>query len=270
MLHPNLTARLLGGALLALAALPAAQAHNFWLRPSTTVLSAPAWITVDAAVSNDLFYFNHVPLNLDNLTVSGPAGAPVAVENLHRGKLRQVFDLNLTDKGTYRLAVVNSGISASWKEGDKPKRWRGKAEEFAANVPADAAELKVAQQQSRLESFVTVGAPTAVTPGGSGLEMQPLTHPNDLVAGEPAVFRFLIDGQPAAGLAVTLVRGDTRYRNQLEEIKAVADAKGEISVSFPSAGLYWLDADAEDSKTSLPQAKIRRLGYVATLEVLPQ
>ena len=50
MLHPNLTARLLGGALLALAALPAAQAHNFWLRPSTTVLSAPAWITASGLV----------------------------------------------------------------------------------------------------------------------------------------------------------------------------------------------------------------------------
>lgn len=36
-----------------------AQAHNVWLLPSTTVLSKSEWITVDAAVSNDLFFFNH-------------------------------------------------------------------------------------------------------------------------------------------------------------------------------------------------------------------
>ena len=54
-----------------LAALPVtALAHKAWLLPSQTVLAGEApWITVDAAVSNDLFYFNHVPLRLDNLTI---------------------------------------------------------------------------------------------------------------------------------------------------------------------------------------------------------
>ena len=35
-----------------------AQAHRTWLLPSATVLSGKApWVTVDAAVSKDLFYF---------------------------------------------------------------------------------------------------------------------------------------------------------------------------------------------------------------------
>ena len=61
--------------LLALAALAplAAHAHHQWLLPSATVLSGnDPWVTVDAAVSNDLFYFEHVPLRLDNLVVGGP------------------------------------------------------------------------------------------------------------------------------------------------------------------------------------------------------
>jgi hypothetical protein len=33
--------------------------------------------------------------------------------------------------------------------------------------------------------------------------------------------------------------------------------------------MYWLDADVKDNKTSVPQAKERRLAYVATLEVMP-
>jgi hypothetical protein len=46
------------------AALPfSALAHKAWLLPSQTVIAGNApWITVDGAVSNDLFYFNHVPL----------------------------------------------------------------------------------------------------------------------------------------------------------------------------------------------------------------
>jgi hypothetical protein len=34
--------------------------------------------------------------------------------------------------------------------------------------------------------------------------------------------------------------------------------------------MYWLDASTEDDNVSMPRAKQRRLGYVATLEVLPQ
>src|SRR5690606_27185828 len=40
-----------------------AEAHRVWMLPSATVLSGnEAWVTVDGAVSNDLFYFEHVPL----------------------------------------------------------------------------------------------------------------------------------------------------------------------------------------------------------------
>ena len=41
-------------------------------------------------------------------------------------------------------------------------------------------------------------------------------------------------------------------------------------MTWPEAGMYWLEATAEDKKTTVPQAKQRRLSYVATLEVLPQ
>lgn len=124
----------------------------------------------------------------------------------------------------------------------------------------------------RVETFVTNGSPndTALKPVGEGIELVPVTHPNDLVAGEQAKFKLQIDGKPAVGLEVEIVRGGTRYRNAQEEIKAKTDANGEFSVAWPEAGMYWLETVSEDTNTSLPQAKQRRLSYVATLEVLPQ
>ena len=75
---------------------------------------------------------------------------------------------------------------------------------------------------------------------------------------------------PAAGLEFEITRGGTRYRNAQEEIKVTTDANGEFSVTWPEAGMYWLETGTQDDRTTVPQAKQRRLSYVATLEVLPQ
>ncbi|MFT4251420.1 MAG: DUF4198 domain-containing protein, partial [Caulobacter sp.] len=72
----NIRKRLLAltAATAALAALPlAAHAHRGWLVPSATVLSGDgAWVTVDAAVSNELFYPDHRPMRLDAVVITTP------------------------------------------------------------------------------------------------------------------------------------------------------------------------------------------------------
>ncbi len=54
------------------------------------------------------------------------------------------------------------------------------------------------------------------------------------------------------------------------EIDVTSDADGAFNVTWPSAGRYWLEVTSTDDKTSIPQAKQRRLSYIATFEVLPQ
>ena len=258
---------------LALLAASAANAHKAWVLPSATVLSGETpWITVDAAVSNDLFYFNHVPLRLENLVIVAPDGSRVAAENAHTGKYRSVFDLSLPQTGTYRIAIINAGLFASWEENGEAKRWRGSAQAFATEVPKDAAKLQVTQAAGRIETFVTNGAPStaALKPTGAGLELVPITHPNDLFAGETASFQLLIDGQPAKALAVEIVAGGTRYRDAQQEIKATTGDDGKFEVTWPAAGMYWVEAALQDDKASTPPAQSRRASYVATLEVLPQ
>ncbi|TDF64360.1 DUF4198 domain-containing protein [Cupriavidus sp. L7L] len=262
-------------AVLALAALAplAAHAHRQWLLPSATVLSGnDSWVTVDAAVSNDLFYFEHVPLRLDNLQVTAPDGSAVKAENAATGKYRSTFDVHLTQPGTYRVAVVNQGLFASYKVDGQAKRWRGSAENFAREVPANAQELTVTQAEGRVESFVTAGKPSdkGLRTTGRGLELAPITHPNDLVAGDTASFRLLLDGKPAANLKVEVVPGGIRYRDKLQELSVTTDADGKFSVKWPAPGMYWMEAEVRDDKATFKQAKSRRATYAVTLEVLPQ
>lgn len=265
--------RTLAFALLTLTAVPMlSHAHKTWLLPSATVSTVDQWVTVDAAVSNDLFYFNHVPLRLDALVIATPDGEKAQRQNASTGKYRSTFDVHLAQAGTYKLALINEGVFASYEENGAPKRWRGSVERFAAEVPADAAKLQVSQSQGRIETFVTAGAPTkrVFEPTNRGLELVPVTHPNDLYAGEAATFRFLLDGEPAVQLPVVIVAGGTRYRDSQDEIALTSDAQGAVSVTWPAPGMYWLEATLQDDATSIPQAKQRRVSYVATFEVLPQ
>jgi hypothetical protein len=59
-----------------------AAAHRAWMLPSSTVLSGgDAWVALDAAISNDLFVFEHMPMRLNGLVVTGPDGTAVTPEN---------------------------------------------------------------------------------------------------------------------------------------------------------------------------------------------
>lgn len=260
-------------ALALIAALPlSAQAHKTWLLPSDTVLSSEkAVITVDAAVSNDLYYFNHVPLRLDALNVTAPDGSAISPQNPHTGRLRSVFDLELSTPGTYRIALANSGLFASWEQGGEPKRWRGRAEDFASQVPQQADKLQVTQAQNRVETFVTLGRPSRenIAPAPQGLSLEFVGHPNDLMVGDTAEFRLLLDGAPAADVDVEMVNGGTRYRDAQQEIKLRTGENGAFAVTWPSAGMYWLEASVSDDKATVAPATQRRASYVVTLEVLP-
>jgi uncharacterized GH25 family protein len=258
--------------LLVASALPLAAQAKSWLLPSQTVLPGPAWVTIDAATSDQYFYFNRGPLGLETLSISAPDGTRVEPQNSSAGKLRNSFDLQLTQTGTYRITTTSDSINGSYEENGARKRFRGTLEEFRQQVPAGAAKLEVRQNQQRVETFVTARKPSngAMKSAGVGLELLPVTHPNDLYAGETAKFRFTLDGKPAAGVEVSIIPGGTLYRDQPNEVTLKADAAGEISFTWPQAGMYLLEASVKDAPPSIPQAQQRNALYTATLEVLPQ
>lgn len=247
----------------------AAQAHDQWLLPSATqvVLSTnperPAYVTVDGGISNSLFYPDHFPLNLSGLSITAPDGTKAEPENAHTGKLRSVFDLKVTQTGTYRISVVSQGAFAAFKVNGEQQRVRGTAENIQSQVPAGATDVAITYSTSRVETFVTAGAPSELKPLGSGLELLPLQPVTDFVADEPGRFRVLVEGKPVAGVTVKVTPGGVRYRGELGDKTYTSDANGEVAVALPFAGAYWINA------SYAPAGEARRLSYSATFEALP-
>jgi uncharacterized GH25 family protein len=279
-----------------LATMTNAHAHRAWMLPSATVIEdADPWVTIDAAISNDLFDINYHPLKLDALVITGPDGKPVAPLNALTGRLRSTFDIKLDLPGTYKASIVTHGVMASYKLNGEVKRWRGSEEEFATALPGAAQDVKVTRMSRRLETMVSSGKPndTVFKTSGVGLEWVPLTHPNDMRAGEKATWRFLLDGKAASNQSFSLVPGGVRYRGVLGEIRHTTDANGDISFTLPDAGMYFLNtswpqpqvataaataaaapataaATPPASTDQRPQPPTRRVSYAATVEVLPQ
>lgn len=245
-------------------------AHRAWMLPSATVLSGEkAWVTVDAAVSNSLFYFEHQPLNLSNLKITSPSGKNVDAQNQAKARYRSIFDVELIEDGTYTLGIEMNMLFARYTLNGEQKRWRGKKKDLA-KIPKDAKDLSVSEAVRRMQVFVTKGAPTQVnkTLSGEGIEVQPITHPNDLFVGEPAQFKFLLDGKAKSDLTITLIRDGIRYRDQVNEQVYTTNDKGEVTFDFSKPGMYWLEVEAEQ-KSNKKGIDKRALSYSATIEVLP-
>ncbi len=254
-----------------------ANAHRSWILPAATVHSSEEpWVTFDAAISNDIFHIDYRPMRLDDVKALAPDGSHIELQNPHTGKYRSTFDLNLTQRGTYKIYTASHGLTARWETEDGERRsWppRGSSPDpagFQENVPQQAKNLQITESSRRQETFVTAGVPDEAVfePQNQGLELVPITHPNDLFAGETAQFSFLIDGKPAAGVEVTVIAGGVRYRDSQDEILVKSDKQGVVEVTWPQPGMYWLEASYQDEAAS-PPAQQRRGSYIATFEVLP-
>ena len=257
-------------ALAALTLPMSAEAHRAWMAPTATVLSGTdAWVGFDAGMSNGVFIPDHAAMNLAGLVITAPDGSTARAENMMRGRYRSTFDLHLTQPGTWKVANATSGVMATYKLDGEEKRWRGQAAEFPAAIPAGATDVVATRTSSRIETFVTLGAPTdtVFTNPADGLALIPVTHPNDLVAGEAATFKLAIDGLPAANVEVTVARGGARYRDNPEEMTVTTGPDGAFTVTWPEPGMYWLNASVRTPAQGDSVAASAQ--YVAVMEVLP-
>ncbi|MEJ6005155.1 DUF4198 domain-containing protein [Paucibacter sp. AS339] len=268
--------------LLGLALQAPAQAHRTWLLPQTAHISSagnaasrPAMVTVDAVASEELFEYEHAQ-QLGTVLILAPDGKAIAPEGSSSARHRNSIDIKLEQSGSYRICNSAESVFASYKLGGETKRWRGKPADMAAQIPAEAQELQVTQTLMRSETFVSKERATLppFARQGQGLELQALSPVTDLSDGDSVHLRVLADGKPLAGADVTVLRGGSRYRYKLGEMSFKTDANGELRITWPEAGRYWLGlghevaaVKAEGDKAAQPAKRYR---YSATFEVLPK
>jgi uncharacterized GH25 family protein len=262
----------------------AAQAHRPWLIPSASFVESDreTWVTIDAAISeNALFEMDFMPLRLDGLTVTGPDGVAIPAPAATIGKHRATVDIPLPKDGTYRVTLATATVMGSYKLNGETKRFRTTEQQLKSEIPAGATDVHTTTMVQRQDTFVTLNKPSAAAlkPGGTGLELVPVTNPTELHAGEKATFRFQLDGKPLPNFPFSLIPGGVKYRGTLNEKRLTTDAKGEVTFTLPAPQMYWLGAsypaggrgqEGEGHGAPGGQPEGKRYSYSATFEILPQ
>ncbi len=266
--------RSFGWGLLALVA-TSASAHPVWMLPSEFNVSSDTahWVTVDGTASHGVFSFDK-PIGLDNVTVYDPVGNPARIGPYYKGQRRSVFDLALSEVGTYKVELRNPPryvTTYTIGKRNTERRIMANKQEAAAQVPVKAQGVTTYAMQNISAFYVTRNTPsdTVLKSSGQGLELQPLTHPSDVVVGEAARFRLTFDGQPLAERKVEVVGHGTQWRDGRQQQDLVSDQDGVVAFTPAQRGPHLLSANIEQVSRS-PLADKVEINYLLTFEVLPQ
>lgn len=223
-----------------------ALAHSRWVLPTHFNLSADKgeWIMVDITASNETFYVDKA-MGVDLVSIITPDGKRTRPSSTYKGHRKSVADYFLKDSGTYK--ITNNSKAAYMTtytiNGERKRLWANKAE-LAGKLPTQAKNIKTSYRYSRVESYVTLNAPSDnFKTDGKLLELIPITHPSDIAEQEAVTFKFLFNGKAQKNVSVEITADGSRYRNDPQTLKLVSDENGEISFTPKSAGRYLLIAE---------------------------
>ncbi|ELB2897646.1 DUF4198 domain-containing protein [Vibrio alginolyticus] len=243
-----------------LAVTTTAQAHPRWVLPSHFTVSKEGgdWLTFDVTASHGTFVFDK-PAGSDQAFVVMPDGRSERPNFVVRGKRRSMFDFFFTEEGTHKVAINNQpSYYTQYKAGrrDTVKWARASKAERGDVLPEQARDVVTQLNYTRAESYITVGMPTdkALEIEGKMLEMKPITHPSDIIEGEPVTFQFFFNGEPQEGVTAEITREGTMYRNHQEQIDVVSDKDGKVIFTPEVAGRYLMKANYKGELKDNPLA----------------
>ena len=243
-----------------LAVTTTAQAHPRWVLPSHFTVSKEGgdWLTFDVTASHGTFVFDK-PAGSDQAFVVMPDGRSERPNFVVRGKRRSMFDFFFTEEGTHKVAINNQpSYYTQYKAGrrDTVKWARASKAERGDVLPEQARDVVTQLSYTRAESYITVGMPTdkALEIEGKMLEMKPITHPSDIIEGEPVTFQFFFNGEPQEGVTAEITREGTMYRNHQEQIDVVSDKDGKVIFTPEVAGRYLMKANYKGELRDNPLA----------------
>ncbi len=249
--------------LLTLVGASTAQAHMPYVLPTLFDVGKGDHITVQSAFAEDAF-LPEVAMRDASFHLVGPDGKDLPTGPVTHLRDLSVFEAAIPADGTYR---VTSGQRAGrkgkmFKRGDT---WALRGE--GAEAPADAEQVEV-QSMTLADAYVTRGQPTetALKPMGKALEIEPITHPNGIVAGSDVRFALLFDGKPLAHTDITMFRSAGLYDGRKVAAQVKSGADGRFTLQPGDAGTYLILVRHRGAAPAGSETPYRSYTYTLTFD----
>jgi uncharacterized GH25 family protein len=245
----------------------AAQAHSPYLKPNDFNPTAQRkHVTVEASFAEgDLR--PDVAMKSDAFHLVGPDGKQQPLTPAAVLKDASYLEVPLAaGNGTY---LVSSGLRKGRLAKGVLRQGQVHFAERKDDVQPGDQPIEV-QSLTRADVYVTRGTPTTAEFDTAGVQIQPVSKPYALYAGETVTVRVRDGRQPLAGQTLTVIADGQNYANHKQpEQDYTSNAAGEVSFKPKTAGLYLLQVRV---RRASPDNPALWLSHTATLtvEVQPQ
>ncbi|MCC4600464.1 DUF4198 domain-containing protein [Xanthomonas melonis] len=215
-----------------------ASAHTPYLAPSTFAPQPGQTVTLDAAFA-ETFFVPEAAFDQSRFSITGPDGGDTAPSRVQGFDTRTVVEHTLGKQaGTYRFSTgLRVGAQfRTWEHNGKRETVRD------PKIPMPQGATLVASFQSRTlaQTYLSVGKPdrTALAASNRGLELIPVTHPNDLYVGETLDFTVQYDGAPLANQNVEISEAVWTSDRKPKLVSVTTDAAGRARLKLDQAGTW--------------------------------
>lgn len=237
--------------------------HQQWILPNFFYTNRESpWLGIEHTWGDQRFVPRQGPGT--PLSIIHPQGWRMGrPSSIYVGQTRTVAEMELTERGTYRIETDHPVQYVAEIEVDGKKRWVGKSKD---QLPGKKI-LQSAHRWSQTTTFVTVKKYTkrVLESTSAFLEIVPVTHPNKIFVGKPFVVRVLSRDQLVADQKVQVYSEmDSGHDATLA---AVTDGDGECELIFPSPGKYLLTANLRQEAKDSSRANIDVFNVSMLVEV---
>jgi len=218
-----------------------ALAHSPYLLPGNfKVAGYTAVLSAEISLTDNLFLPDRAAQYPFSFTAPDGKTEGIPESAVYKLPTRTLVEYKLTDAkdGTYKL-TAGPGISKtrSWEINGETKRTRDPNEA----MPAGAVLKSNSESHSSFDAYITIGKPEQLEipkASGKGLEIVPVTHPNQL--NVDTVFEFIVqnDGKPLAQHDVSISYSNMDYSGQSSRNAVKTDASGKVSYKLEKPGMY--------------------------------
>ncbi len=211
-----------------------------------------------------------------------PEGQKIYLDDAALSKTQTVSSFTLENKidGTYRIRGEKQGSSSrfaldgkTWKPllGAKadPKKPNDKV--VYADQLKKKAQVKTVQTLELIETFVSRRATSnhVIHHLHDGFDVQFVTHPNAIQAGQAVQFNVLDDKQGVANVEATILAQTTGFSREEKVVQTLkSNAKGELHFNLAQAGQYLLTIDYQQP-FSHKGDQLKRYKYTLAFNVTP-